>query len=235
MRAPITRHQTWQRIRAAGLVAALACLVWFLISQGLDRGDQWASIGSLLLVVGGLVYGEVRKFVGSPSEALHVRPGDDARWIPLDDCGDVSAVADVDELPAWPTKYPGYRRSTPKPTFDHSAPEDRQPIPDKEWVTESATVRVFAGQGPALIDAFPATMNGAWHQRFLIRWRTLDGSDVVMGLVSVADQIRIHPAVYGSAGYVSSNALGQPAWEIVHEDHRLVDVQVAWQRWVPDV
>ncbi|MBQ0905783.1 hypothetical protein [Micromonospora sp. U21] len=181
-------------------------LVAFLRAQGLERADRYSSIIAAFLAVATLIVGALGwlRRRQRPAHAHHSPWGTEEAEI-------VNKVSAPSESPAWPEHFDGYRLLR----------------------EESGSVRVFGGQGLATVMGFPATMNGCAHQRFFIRWRTLGGQSVAASLVSVPDLITVEPAAYGSSGWMSSDGCGQPAWELIHDDNSLVDVQLAWQVWIP--
>ncbi|RIW39881.1 hypothetical protein D3H59_30140 [Micromonospora endophytica] len=133
------------------------------------------------------------------------QPDADVRW------GDADLVArSGPDRPDWPSTWPGYR-------FDRSG---------------DGIIRVFGGPDSALIDGFPATMNGCAHQRFFIRWRALGGHQVTAMLVSMPDLIPMADPVSGTSGWFASHGCAQPSWSWP-DSEILVDVQVSWQVWVP--
>nr|WP_240742261.1 hypothetical protein [Micromonospora zingiberis] len=182
----------------------MAGLIGFLTGQGLERADKYASIIATFVGLASLIVGGLSR--------LHLRPASAGKspW-GTEDADVINEACAPSALPAWPDHLDGYRLLR----------------------EESGSVRVFAGQGLATVVDFPATMNGCAHQRFCIRWRTLGGQSVAASLVSMPDLITIEPAAYGHSGWMASHGCGQPAWELVQEDNSLVDVQIAWQVWVP--
>ncbi|WP_199515978.1 hypothetical protein [Nucisporomicrobium flavum] len=184
----------------------MGSLGWFLAGQGLDRADKYSSIMAMFIAVAGLV-------VGGLSWLLRRQRPAGASYSVWDkeEGGLVNEVCAPSDLPAWPRHFEGYRFLR----------------------EESGGVRVFGGQGLAIMSDFPATMNGCAHQRFFVRWRTLGGHSVAASLVSVPDLITVEAAAYGSSGWMSSHGCGQPAWEVIKDEQSLVDVVVSWQVWVP--
>ena len=129
----------------------------------------------------------------------------DSRW------ADADLVARTGpDRPDWPAAWPGYR-------FDR---------------TGDALIRVFGGPDPAVIDGFPATMNGCAHQLFFIRWWALGDHRMTARLVSMPDLIPMSDPVSGTSGWFASHGCAQPAWS-KQDSEILADVQVTWQVWVP--
>ncbi|MEV0827993.1 hypothetical protein [Nonomuraea rubra] len=199
-------HPRWLLpVVIVGLLLAGGGFTWLLINAGLDHADKISSVTAVtlgLLVAGSSALNWLYQRRAAPAAGA----GD--RW----GAGNVvTEIGRLEDLPAWPVSYPGYRY-------------------DRE---DSTTVRIFGGQRPAVVDRFPVTMNGCAHQRFFVRWRTLGEEQVKVQVVASPDLIPIAEPVEGSAGWIASHGCGQPSWMVAGES-RLVDVHVAWQRWVPD-
>ncbi|MCW6005853.1 hypothetical protein K1W54_14880 [Micromonospora sp. CPCC 205371] len=183
--------------------------MWLLVSVGLDRADKISSVTAvalslLLAIISGLGWLHLHRAAPTTGPAATTDP----RW----GSGDVvTETGRRDELPNWPAGYPGYRYAD----------------------EGTASVRVFGGQGPAVVNGFPVTMNGCDHQRFFVRWRTLGGQRVSAEVVSTPDLISIANAAEGNAGWIASHGCGQPCWTNAAVS-QIVDVYVSWQRWVPE-
>ena len=206
-RARVVEHPRWWFwVGACAAAILVSGLIAFVGGQGLDRADKYSSIIAALVAIGGLT-GTGLSWLWRrqrPSHAHHSPWGASEAEI-------VNEVCPPSELPAWPEYFDGYRFLR----------------------EESASVRVFGGQGLATVVDFPATMNGCAHQRFFVRWRALGGQSVAASLVSAPDRITVESAAYGSAGWMSSHGCGQPAWELLHDDSSSIDVQLTWQVWIP--
>lgn len=203
-------HPRWLLPAAVvGMLVTGAGFAWLLISAGLDRADKISSVtavalGLLLAVISRLGWLHRRRAAPAATPTATA----DNRW----GSGEVvTGTGRLDELPGWPVSYPGYR-------YDSEG---------------SASVRIFGGQGPAVVNGFPATMNGCAHQQLFVRWRTLGEQQVSVQVVATPDLIPIAEAAEGSAGWIASHGCGQPSWTIAAAS-QIVDVHVRWQRWVPD-
>ncbi|TNH26841.1 hypothetical protein FHG89_19850 [Micromonospora orduensis] len=194
---------------ASGMLVAVAGFAWLLSNAGLDRADKISSItavalGLLLAVISCL--GWLHRHRAAPAATLAAAA--DNRW----GSGDVvTRTGRLEDLPDWPVSYPGYR-------YDSEG---------------SASVRIFGGKGPVVVDGFPAKMNGCAHQQFFVRWRALGEEQIRVQVVASPDLIPIAEAAEGSAGWMASHGCGQPSWTVAAES-QIVDVHVRWQRWVPD-
>ncbi|GLZ40776.1 serine/threonine protein kinase [Actinokineospora sp. NBRC 105648] len=95
------------------------------------------------------------------------------------------------------------------------------------------TPRAFTGTEWTTVTDFPLTMNGCDRQRFYIRWRALNREAVVEStLLNAADEVAGDTAK-GTAGWMSSDGCGQPAFRMpaAAGESTLTDVVVEAQRW----
>lgn len=199
-------HPRWLLPAAVvGMLVAGAGFTWLMINAGLDRADKISSVTAVAL---GLLLASISGLSWLYQRRAAPTAEADNRW---GAGGVVTETGPLEALPSWPVSYPGYR-------YDSEG---------------STSVRIFGGQGPAVVDGFPATMNGCAHQRFFVRWRTLGEEQVRVQVVASPDLIPIAEVAEGSAGWIASHGCGQPSWTIAAES-QIVDVHVRWQRWVPD-
>lgn len=109
-----------------------------------------------------------------------------------------------------------------------------------EW---TETTRAFGGQwtsvcgSAACADPYPATMNGCASQRFLVRWRSLNGvvlfayGEVTGDVGTVVEKQLAKPA---QQGWAELTGCSWPLWQYPPgHPSTLGDIAVSVQRWTP--
>lgn len=156
----------------------------------------------------------------------------------------VTGVATVTNIPqAPPTSSASQAQAAANPwsstiTQVSSGPAPGFPVTLSNWKLASSwdtRARAFSGQWTQVPGSdgqrFPSTMNGCDLQRFLVRWRSVGGAQVDVGLADAADAAG--QTVTDTAGWMAFDGCEHPQVRFHGDTNGLTDVTISVQRYEP--